>query len=303
MKVNRIKVGAVIPVAQYANLQPEVEIHDVDHREGIDSAMSIIKNMFEKFSERGPLNERDVSSTIQKNSFNESGVVIEYNDDLHEYYYQGNKLISATGHIKQFYKEFDSQAISKASSRSWGVDQVELSGLWDSNSTLTSLLGKTIHSALEHYDRYKSVGSKISETKELDTNYAMPKHPFLKKIIEGFIAVNKTEGVVIPEALITNVESGFCGHADRVLITDEKNKRCRIQDYKVNINSEEINKSMSISDERFSSLPSNKISKYQLQMSVYANMMEKSGWVVEGLDVFILEDEWKHYKLDVLQVI
>ena len=85
-------------------------------------------------------------------------------------------------------------------------------------------------------------------------------------------------------------------------LLDKKKKICRIQDYKINVNSEEIKSSDAPLGE-FSKLPANKLTKYQLQMSFYANMLEKSGWKVEGLDVFVYEDNWIHHELEVLKVI
>ena len=45
-------------------------------------------------------------------------------------------------------------------------------------------------------------------------------------------------------------------------------------------------------------LPTNKLSKYGLQLSGQAEMLEKSGWTVQGYDIFVLEDEWKHYEIE-----
>lgn len=302
MKVDSIKFGATVPVDKYANLQPELVISDVDLEEGKEIGMDFIKDFFKKYSETGQLKERDMSMTVVKTSFNEEAQV-EFEPISHQYFHKGNKLVSATEYIKRFYKEFDNENVSKASAKAWGVEQDVVKGLWESNGDLTSSFGTVIHNALEHYDKFKEAGATISKKKELAENYSMPKHPFLKSIIEGFLAINKTVGTVVPEALITDIVRGFCGHADRVLIIDEAKKVCRVQDYKVNINSEEVTPTLKINDDRFGHLPANKISKYQLQMSFYANMLQKSGWTVEGLDVFIFENEWKHYSLDVLNVI
>lgn len=131
----------------------------------------------------------------------------------------------------------------------------------------------------------------------------MPKHPILKQIINGFIEVNKTNGErLVSEALVSNIELGICGRPDLILILDEKNKVCRVQDFKINVNSEE-KKSALKPLAPFDTLSANKITKYQLQMSIYANLLEKSGWSVTGLDVFVYEEIWKHFELPVLKII
>jgi hypothetical protein len=49
-------------------------------------------------------------------------------------------------------------------------------------------------------------------------------------------------------------------------------------------------------------LPPNKLSKYQLQLSVYARMLQLSGWEVEGLDAYVYEGEWKHYPMEIIKL-
>lgn len=304
MKVDKVKIDATIPVYQYANIQPGIEISDVeDTKEAIEHGMGFIKDLFTKYSEKGSIKESEESTRIvvTKNSFNE-GVPIMFEPISHTYRHGEKSLTSATQHISKFYKKFDEENVSKASAKSWGVDQEQLRSLWKRNGELTSDFGTAIHNALELYENFKAMGEDIQKNKELPENYALPKHPILRKIVLDFIKINDTVGRVVAEALITDIENGFCGHADRVLITDEKKKVCRIQDYKINIGSEDVRRELKAM-EPFNELPANKITKYQLQLSVYANMLQKSGWTVEGLDVFVYEDEWKHYKLDVLNVI
>jgi hypothetical protein len=35
-------------------------------------------------------------------------------------------------------------------------------------------------------------------------------------------------------------------------------------------------------------------------MSFYAAILQKHGWIIEGLDVFVFEDSWKHHELDMI---
>ncbi len=236
-----------------------------------------------------------------KKSFNED-VSVAFNEYNHSYFYNDKKLDNATTFIARFYKKFDAENISAASAKAWGVDQKELQELWKSNAKLSGEFGTAIHRAIEHYDKFSSLGQKVQDKKSLPFNYALPKHPVLLSVIKGFIEINKTEGEIVSEVMITDVKQGYCGTADRILILDKEKKICRIQDWKVNVNSEEIDSNMKPLPP-FDGLPANKITKYQLQMSFYANMLETSGWTVEGLDVFVFEDGWKSFQLSVLKVI
>ena len=84
---------------------------------------------------------------------------------------------------------------------------------------------------------------------------------------------------------------------DRLLFIDTKN--CRIQDYKINVDIEKESDNLK-AKKPFNEYPANKLTKYQIQMSFYANILQKSGLNVEGLDAYIYENEWNHYELDVL---
>lgn len=240
---------------------------------------------------------------VTKKSFNED-VEIEFEESTHRYFHNGKQLTGATDYIKKFYKPFDADMIAQASAKSWGVDKNDVRSLWDSNRDLTSGFGTIVHKALDHYNKFKSTGDMISFMRGDENNYCLPKHPILRSIVTGFIeqCTASPEAITYSEVLLSNVEKGICGQADLILVLDPEKKICRVQDYKININSEELSSSHKPLPP-FSSLPANKLTKYQLQMSIYANLLELSGWVVEGLDVFVYEDNWKFYSLPVIKVI
>lgn len=305
MKIERLKVGAVIPVQQYGNIQPEIELTGIDSLEDAkEYGIGFVRELFTRYSEKGSLPEKlPINATTTEKSYNED-IEINYDPIAHEYYYKDKKLRSVTDYISDFYQKFDEETASSVSSSSWGVDQDSIKSMWKMNGNIASTFGTAIHDALDYYEKYGDVGKKISEARGSEENYAMPKHPLLKKIVQEFIKINKYKNKSVEtEVILSSSEDGLCGRSDRLLILDKKKKTCRVQDYKINIGSEEEARQYKIKDERFKDLPSNKISKYQLQLSVYANMLQKSGWNVEGLDVYVYEDNWKHFELEVLDVI
>lgn len=306
MEVKKITMMGVVPVQQYGNIQPtiEIDVRPGEEKQASEYAEKFIGDFFNKYSEKGGLTERTVVavSKLVKKSFNED-VEIEFEPVGHTYTYKGKPLVGATEYIKRFYKEFDAETISSVLESKWGVPQKNIRDMWDANGKLTSDFGSVVHRAIEDYQKFKDVGEVIASKKEEKVNSCLPKHPILRSIVEGFIEITKEEkGEVMTEVLVSNVESGICGHVDRLTILDKEKKICRIKDYKVNINSEEKDKNQKVLAP-FDSLPSTKLSKYQLQTSIYANMMQKSGWVVEGIDIYVYEDNWKHFELPVLQVI
>lgn len=232
-------------------------------------------------------------------SFNEPGIFVQFDPIPHRYLYKGEQLIGGSTYIKKWIKEFDKERISAIYADNMGFKQSEVLAFWESGGKVAADFGTAIHQAMEHYEKYKKMGKIIQEKKDLPFNKAMPSHPALRKIVEEFVA-KFGDSDVLTEVFVTNVEQGICGMIDRLLVLDSKKKICRVQDYKVNIGSEDENKDKFLG--QFADLPKNKLSKYQLQLSVYARMLQLSGWNVQGLDAYVYENEWKHYPMEILKL-
>jgi hypothetical protein len=259
-------------------------------------------------------NESEYDVIITKNSFSEPNVIVDFNDTKHIYNMRwegGCKVLKGgTTFIKRFYEPFDSKRVARQCSKYWGVSAQEIEDMWASNGAVAGQFGSVIHLALEHYINFQKVGQTITETrqasgKDVEGNYAMPKHPFLKKTITALNKLtdklDKQYGVqeVVAEALVTDSATGWGGLIDRLVIIDKEKKVARVQDYKVNIGAEK-EESHSKPKAPFSHLPANKLTKYALQLSFYAAILKKHGWTIEGLDVFIYEDRWVHKTLDLI---
>lgn len=256
--------------------------------------------------------ENDV--IITKHSFSEPDVIVDFNDTQHIYNMRCNGeykvLKGGTTFIKRFYKPFDGDRVSRQCAKYWGVESDEIQDLWASNGKLAGDFGTVVHYALEHYINHEATGKAITAARKKSgkpetENYAMPKHPILKKIIKScnrlVHGLDKKFEVeeVVAEALITDSATGWGGLVDRLAIIDRRKKIARVQDYKVNINAEVIephHKPLA----PFDHLPANKLTKYALQMSFYAGLLKKHGWTIEGLDVFIYEDKWVHHQLPMI---
>jgi hypothetical protein len=253
---------------------------------------------------------------ITKHSFSEPDIVVDFNDTQHIYNMrcadgEYRVLKGGTTYIKRFFKPFDAVQVSRQCAKYWGVTDKEIQDLWNSNGQAAGLFGSAVHYALEHYINHRITGETITNArlasgKEITENYAMPKHPFLNNVIKSLNKLtdkldkkHKAEEIVA-EALITDSATGWCGLVDRLCIIDSKKKIARVQDYKVNINAAGIephNKPLP----PFDHMPANKLTKYALQMSFYASLLKKHGWTIKGLDVFIYEDEWRHYELEMVE--
>lgn len=231
-------------------------------------------------------------------SFNEDGVIINFNENTHTYTNPLNKniLTGSTTYIKKYIQKFPSHALQNCI-KYWGLEKEIIQGAWDLSRDCSASFGTGIHKALEFEDLYGSYKKPKDSTRCFNI-----KHPMLKQIINEFYELNDSlgfEGDVIPEALITDVENNHCALGDRVLVTSWENKTARLQDYKVNIGFDKTGE-VKWTDLMPLNLPTNKLSKLALQLKFQAQMLEKSGWTIEGCDGFVYEDEWKHYEVDML---
>lgn len=261
---------------------------------GNASELKEAEQLYNKYAET-PIKFKDgeITKTIELQSFTEN-IVADFDPVGHRYSYKGKPLMGATTFLKKFVKEFDSRAIAQTCEKSWGIPAAEIESLWEGNKNLATDFGSVVHKALEHYFESKDAG--------FDDDKAMPKHPILKGIITSFLeASTKDKGKIMSEVFVTDIKNDRCGQIDRLLVLDEKKKICRIQDYKVNVGSEEVsNKNKLLAP--YDKLPANKLSKYQLQLNYYAQILESAGWTVQGLDVYVYEDEWKIYTLDRISI-
>jgi hypothetical protein len=292
-------IKATIPTGSYANIQPEITVTAESMEAAKATVMPHIQTMYREYSDIA-LRPNKVQGVIELlKSFNE-GVELEFDREAHTYMYNGQRLESASGFTARHTKKFDTQGVSKQCEGKWGIPQVDILGLWKSNGDAAAGFGTAIHAVLEHYFKMKSIGQTIMENSKKEVNAALPNHPFLQKLIQELEVLMPEEGENLQEILISNVEKGFCGLVDNLLILDAENKVCRIRDYKIAYDVEKKGDKLLTP---FDVLPPTKLSKYQVQLSFYANLLQFSGWTVEGLDIFAYDGEWKKYPLEVLQVI
>lgn len=289
-------VKATIPTGSYANIQPEITVSAYSMDEAEAFVMPHIQKMFNEFSD-APLKSKGVIERLT--SFNED-VVIDFDRINHTYSYQGKRLKSASGFASEHTKPFDKISISKTCEKSWGVPQADILELWDSNGKVAADFGTAVHAVLEHYFKRRELGNKILEKSKKTVNPALPNHPFLQSLVQGLEELDQEEGIEMQELLISNVERGYCGLVDKLKILDLDKKICRVQDYKITYEIEKVGEKYL---EPFDTLPANKLTKYQIQMSVYANLLQLSGWTVTGLDVFNYDGNWSKHTMEVLEVI
>lgn len=242
------------------------------------------------------IKEESVVQLLQ--SFNEDAIFVEFDEEAHTYKYNDVFLKGATTYIKKYIQEFDTDTIAGRCETHWKIPAKVIKEAWNLSGDLARNFGTGIHKALEFEDRYRQY------VKPKDGSRCfLIKNPAIQNIVEGFYELNDRLGFigeVFPEALVTDVENGLCGLADRILVTDKENKICRIQDYKVNYDFDVKGNEKFINLPKGVKLPTTKLAKLALQLKQHRTMLEKSGWTVEGVDGFVYDGEWNYYEVNTL---
>ena len=228
-------------------------------------------------------------------SFNEDGVIINFNEETHTYTYKNRILKGATTTIKKFIEKFDKDNILPQCEKYWKIDRKIIKSAWELNRDITAGFGTSIHKMIEFNTLYKD----YRKPKDNSRCFKI-KHPILNAILDEFEELYDTlniKGDIIAEALVSDVENDICGLADMLIVTDWDNKICELVDFKVNI---EFDKKNSV---QFKNIPTylgftgSKLDKLALQLRVHQQMLKQSGWTVVGLHAMVFENKWKHYNV------
>ena len=223
------------------------------------------------------------SKCEKKISFNEPGVALDfYPDPLHQYWYKGKRLKSVTGQVAAMYAPFYKELVASRCEKKYGMTAKDIIEMWRLNGEAASNFGTSIHELMENYQRF---GER-----------ALPKMPVLREIVLSFPWV---QGTVHTEVLVTSVARGMCGMCDRLYDNDGV---LTVEDYKANVGAEEIKSSLK--NRLFPDMAHNKLTKYVVQESIYADMLAESGLQVHDTVVsHIWDGSWTHHRTDRIKYI
>jgi len=273
------KIEATIPSGQYGNIRPTFTIESSDDER---VAMETLASLWNRYGDK-PMQDKAVGG-VKITSFTDEEVI--WNEDKHIYTdLSGKVLLSGSKYAAMNSPVFPKDMILPKTSAKWGVSEENIEDMWSRKGGASLDLGNAVHKALEMYHLHHVEGKKIMEVTESDENYALPKQPYLKRLVLDF--VDKFGDTALSEVVVTDVANGMAGTIDRLFIVDEAKMVCRVQDYKSNT---EIKKP--------------KMLEYQKQLSFYAHILINNGWTVEGLDLFKLDaDElWEKVEMEVLEL-
>lgn len=275
----KYKITAVIPVQQYGNLQPSIEIDTSDIKEAHTEAMEHINSVWSKYGTK-PLEGRKADSMgnyAQIKTF--TGEDILYNDDTHSYTdLQGNKLVSASGYKKQFEKPFPLDSMAEKVAVKNKIEDQVVKDMWASNGKISCTFGNVIHYAMEHYWRFKD--SPCGEKE-----YHLSKNPLIRQIVKNFPEHELGfKDVILPEVFISSIKNKACGQIDAIHILCEK--KVNLWDYKSDAN-----------------LTKEKLRIHFIQLSYYARILKVFKYDINKIIVWNYTIEgWKAHESEPLNL-
>lgn len=280
MKIKDITVTAVIPSAQYANIQPSITVEvDDDIEEAKALALSHIVDISQTYAEEGKAlqgSSKAVSVTFEKVDCLVGGTIL-YDKVNHIYTNEaGDKYLGGSTYAKQFEKPFEIDAIAGKMEAKSGISAQTIKDIWKLKGSASASFGSAIHEALEMYGKYAEA------CKTLEKDYHQSAIPMVKDIVSSFFAGRETEKALY-EPMVADHDRKWAGQIDRLLVTGDK--RCIVEDFKTN-----------------TELTPAKKETYAHQLSFYASILTKGGWTVDGIRLHHWAGKWETIDLTIKKV-
>lgn len=253
----KVTLSATVPVIQYGNLQPTVEVEADTYEEAMAQAEAHITAFWNKHVEGG----KQLKTPKGKRLEAFVGGFINYDDDAHVYTNDaGDVYLSGSQYASQGEKPFDSGAITGKMAEKYGVEASDIATMWALSSEASMKFGTAIHAALELYGKYTEL------SKKLEKQYHIHTQPDIKKIVDAFYTGRDGEKAMY-EVLVVDHNRKWAGQIDRLKFVDTNT--VIVQDYKTN-----------------GELQPKKLDTYWKQLSFYAAILQAGGYKVSGLEIF-----------------
>lgn len=280
MRVKEITVTAVIPSAQYANLQPSITVEvDDDVEEAKALAMSHIVGLSQRYAEEGKALKGGKAATGSQAKKIEClvGGSIFYDSAAHVYTNEaGDVYLSGSKYAAQFEKPFNMGAIAAKMATKAGIPASDIIDIWTLKGRASASFGTAIHEAMEMYGKHREACVK------LEKDYHQSAIPMVNEVVTSFFKGRENEQAIY-EPMVVDHDRKWAGQIDRLVVTGDK--KCVIEDFKTNAD-----------------LTPAKIETYTLQLNFYRAIMESGGWTVEGIRLHHLDGTWKQIDLKIKEI-
>lgn len=289
----KVTLSATIPVAQYANLQPSFEVEGDTVDAAMSTALETMKRVWDSVADK-PLQLRDEPTVHASPGIPlvcwASGTVVNF--DPVEHRYSPGKWLSGSAFAGQFKGSFPAELIAGKMAAKSGVEVGQILDMWSKNAEASSLVGSSVHAALELYGKYLTTSEAVKGTDES----ALTKNLILRPIVQAFFAEHAAEEAVY-EAFVADPVLKHCGQIDRLVREPDG---LVIEDFKTNT---DLTKKETIAAPFKGVVPNTTLGAYWLQLSFYARIIQTHGFIVKGLRVHHWTGtEWATFEHDVVDI-
>lgn len=258
----KFKLSAVIPVAQYSNLQPEFEVEADTYEEALAIAEAQMIPFWNKYVESGKELKTAQGTLIE--GF--VGGSVYYDPLAHVYTNEaGEVYLSSTQHAEKFVKPFDKQKIAEATAKKHGVSADEVIGMWDLKGKISRDLGTSIHEAIELRRRYEGLSKALGNEGNIHLS------PLVKKPVDELMKL-LPRGKEALEAVVIDHPNKQVGRIDLIRITGDK--ECEVIDFKTGEMKEH----------------------YWKQTEFTSNILERNDWKVKKMKIIHYDGGWHVYE-------
>lgn len=291
----KYSLTAVVPVAQYANLQPTVEVEAETIEDAEKQVLPYIEGFYNKYSEKSKIGAvkkaTNPKRVLEKDLF---GNEIFYDEEAHEYTNSlGEVYLSGSKYAKE--DDFDAEYWAQEFVNKYDLDPEDkqnIIDMWSVNGNASSSFGTALHAAIELYGKYSHIadiididlktGTRKKLSAKAEKNSALSKLPYLQQVAKSFFVGERATEKALYEVLVVDHKNKRAGRIDRLVITEDG--KYKIRDMKTN---HKINK-----PER---------DTYTKQLSFYGDIIKVNGGELVEEDPIVLHhwtnDEWKDIPL------
>lgn len=282
MKIKELTLAAVIPTAQYANLQPSITVEvDGDYEEAKAEALKHIAQFSAEYAEGDKAIASGQPRTVKARKMTPfiGEAEVFFDEESHTYYDKdGNVFQSGSVFAKQFEQPFMIDAIVPKYAAKFNIPEQDIRDFWKAKADASTTFGTALHQALETFGTFNAL-ARLLTTPEKPVTIGI--HPTLEPIVHKFFTEERMLENAIYEPFVVD-NHGRCGQIDRLVIVDETKKICDIEDYKTNADLYKQNSPKHLKAP-YDHLPNQPVSGYTLQLSFYKAILEANGWTVRKL--------------------
>lgn len=245
MGKTKYTLTAVVPVAQYANLQPSIEVEADSIEEAEAQVLPYIEQFFNKYSEKSKIGAvKKAANPKRKLETDLFGNEIFYDEEAHEYTNAlGEVYLSGSVYAKE--DEFDAEYWAQEFVTKYGLkeeDKQNIIDMWNVNGNASSNFGTALHAAIELYGKYSHIadiididlktGTRKKLSAKVEKNSAMSKLPYLQQVVQSFFTEERANEKALYEVLVVDHKNKRAGRIDRLVITEDG--KYKIRDMKTN---------------------------------------------------------------------